>query len=64
MMSERAVEQIFSLFDKFGSENYIGENVSQLQHAQQVTELAAEQFIIKCFVLINQNKLLYVGFHY
>ena len=37
-LSERAVQEIFTLFDKFGHENYIGENVSQLQHAQQVVD--------------------------
>ena len=33
---EVAVSKIFSLFEKWGFENYIGEPVSQLQHAQQV----------------------------
>ena len=37
-LSERAVEEIFGLFDKFGHENYIGEAVTQLQHAQQAVE--------------------------
>ena len=32
-----AVRKIFELFDKWGGENYIGENVTQLQHAQQVS---------------------------
>ena len=30
----------FSLFEKFGREPYIGEAVSQLQHAQQAAALA------------------------
>ena len=34
--SDLAIERIFSLFDKWGHENYIGENVTQLQHSQQV----------------------------
>lgn len=33
------IDQIFSLFDRFGSESY-GENATQLQHALQVAELA------------------------
>ena len=33
---EVAVSKIFRLFEKWGFENYIGEPVSQLQHAQQV----------------------------
>ncbi len=28
--------RVFSLYEKWGHENYIGEAVSQLQHAQQV----------------------------
>ena len=35
-MSEVAIRSIFGLFDKWGHENYIGENVTQLQHSQQV----------------------------
>ena len=34
--SDLAIERIFSLFDKWGHENYIGESVTQLQHSQQV----------------------------
>jgi len=33
------IEQIFGLFDRFGSESY-GEHATQLQHALQVAELA------------------------
>ena len=36
--SEVAVREIFSLYDKWGGDKYIGENVTQLQHAQQVTD--------------------------
>ena len=39
---EVAVSQIFDLFEKWGQENYIGEQVSQLQHAQQVGFLETE----------------------
>ena len=31
------MKKIFQLYDKWGNENYIGENVTQLQHAQQVS---------------------------
>ena len=41
--AERAVEEIFCLFDKFGQENYIGEKVSQLQHAQQAAAFAINE---------------------
>ena len=34
--SEDLVNSLFSLYEKWGSQNYIGEKVSQLQHAQQV----------------------------
>ena len=37
------MEEIFSLFDKFGGENYIGEEVSQLQHAQQAAACALKE---------------------
>ena len=33
---ETAVDSVFGLMDKWGHENYIGEQVTQLQHAQQV----------------------------
>ena len=33
---EAAVDSVFGLLDKWGHENYIGEQVTQLQHAQQV----------------------------
>lgn len=38
-MTIAIVEQIFGLFDRFGSESY-GEHATQLQHALQVAELA------------------------
>ena len=33
---EAAVDSVFGLMEKWGHENYIGEQVTQLQHAQQV----------------------------
>lgn len=38
-MTVPIIEQIFGLFDRFGSESY-GEDATQLQHAVQVAELA------------------------
>ena len=40
MDTETKIQQIFGLFDKFGHENYIGEEVTQLQHAQQAAQEA------------------------
>ena len=35
---EQRVACLINLFDKHGGMNYVGENVTQLQHAQQVSE--------------------------
>ena len=48
-MGELAVKKIFQLYDKWGNENYIGENVTQLQHAQQVS-------ICVHIIIISWNK--------
>merc|ERR1719334_3008093 len=63
-----AVTAIFSLYDKWGGEHYIGENVSQLQHAQQAVVQAekagyGEKVIIGAFLhdighLIGMEKSL------
>ena len=37
LVMSSAVSAIFSLYDRWGGEHYIGENVTQLQHAQQVS---------------------------
>merc|ERR1712227_645029 len=47
--------KIFGLFEKWGFENYIGEPVSQLQHAQQAAMLAerdgfGEKVVIGAFL--------------
>ena len=39
---ESVVNKVFGLFDKFGHESYIGEDVSQLQHAQQCAQAAQQ----------------------
>lgn len=36
-------EEIFELYEKFGSRDYIGEPVSQLEHMYQAAELAASE---------------------
>ena len=36
------LSELFSLFDEFGLDAYIGESVSQLQHAQQAAQLARD----------------------
>ena len=40
MAEQTEIHEIFGLFEKFGHENYIGEKVSQLQHAQQCAQEA------------------------
>lgn len=39
---EAIVEEIFSLYDKYGGEEYAGEQVSQLEHMCQSAQLAEE----------------------
>ena len=41
--TENTVEEIFSLYAKFGDEDYIGEPVSQLEHMSQAAELARQE---------------------
>ena len=33
---DERIEKVFYLYEKHGGVNYVGENVTQLQHAQQV----------------------------
>ena len=37
------VNQVFSLYEKYGDEDYIGEPVSQLEHMSQAAALAEEE---------------------
>jgi len=37
---EKVVEEIFGLYKQHGSENYIGENISQIEHMCQSAQLA------------------------
>jgi len=40
---EAIVSEVFSLYEKFGDEDYIGEPVSQLEHMSQAAALAKEE---------------------
>ncbi|MCI0751089.1 MAG: HDIG domain-containing protein [Flammeovirgaceae bacterium] len=39
----QTVEEVFSLYEKFGGEDYIGEPVSQLEHMSQSAQLALQE---------------------
>ena len=41
--NEAIVEEVFSLYEKYGDEDYIGEPVSQLEHMSQAAALAEEE---------------------
>ena len=60
MEVEEKIRRVFDLYAKFGHEAYIGEEVSQLQHAQQCaqgsTDLNFPPFLFSCkltFLLNN-----------
>jgi len=40
---EQVVEEVFSLYEEYGDEDYIGEPVSQLEHMSQAASLAEEE---------------------
>ena len=40
---EAIVDEVFSLYEKFGHEDYIGEPVSQLEHMSQSAQLAIQE---------------------
>ena len=37
MTIEQKIDLLFGLFDRHGKMNYVGEDVTQMQHAQQVS---------------------------
>jgi len=39
---DRRLDQVFALYEKHGEINYVGEAVTQLQHAQQVAQFARD----------------------
>jgi 2-amino-1-hydroxyethylphosphonate dioxygenase (glycine-forming) len=41
--TEEVVNEIFSLYDRFGNEDYIGEPVSQIEHMSQSAQLAMKE---------------------
>ena len=45
MDTEEKIRHLFDLFAKFGHENYIGEEVSQLQHAQVMPNYLGSVYI-------------------
>ena len=40
---QESVNEIFELFEKYGNADYIGEAISQIEHAAQAAELAEEE---------------------
>jgi len=41
--AEKITDEIFQLYEKFGTEDYIGEPVSQIEHMSQAAELAIQE---------------------
>jgi phosphonate degradation associated HDIG domain protein len=41
--AEKTIREVFSLYEQFGSRDYIGEPVSQLEHMCQAAQLAEEE---------------------
>jgi phosphonate degradation associated HDIG domain protein len=41
--AKQTVEEVFSLYEKFGKEDYIGETVSQVEHMCQAAQLAEQE---------------------
>jgi len=41
-IAKQTVDEIFSLYEQYGSDDYIGESVSQLEHMCQAAQLAQE----------------------
>ena len=54
-MEDSRVDQIFNYFNKFGEDDYIGEEVTQIEHMTQAAMLAEEnneneEFIVACLL--------------
>jgi phosphonate degradation associated HDIG domain protein len=41
--AQETVDEVFSLYDRFGAEDYIGEPVSQIEHMSQSADLAMRE---------------------
>ena len=41
--SSETIDKVFALFDKYGHRDYIGENVTQLEHAVQCAMMAEKE---------------------
>ncbi len=39
----KIVDEVFSLYEKYGAEDYIGEPISQLEHMSQAAQLAERE---------------------
>ena len=44
---DQRIDALFALFEKHGEMNYVGENVSQIQHAQQVCTFPFSKKILR-----------------
>jgi phosphonate degradation associated HDIG domain protein len=40
---ESVIDEIFGLYERYGDENYIGENISQIEHMSQAAQLAIKE---------------------
>lgn len=50
-MAMSKIDEVFNLYLKYGNKNYIGEEVSQLEHAQQAAVLAEKDNYCKEFII-------------
>jgi 2-amino-1-hydroxyethylphosphonate dioxygenase (glycine-forming) len=41
--TQQTVNEVFALFDKYGNDDYIGEPISQIEHACQSAQLAENE---------------------
>lgn len=48
---QQEIDEIFDLFQKYGDADYIGEDISQIEHAAQAAQLAEEQGFDKEVIL-------------
>lgn len=48
---QQTVNEVFALFDKYGKEDYIGEPVSQIEHACQSAQLAEKEGFAEDIIL-------------
>ncbi len=51
LTTQQTVNEVFALFDKYGKEDYIGEPVSQIEHACQSAQLAEKEGVGEDIIL-------------